>query len=152
MELRPNPLLTYIGLAAASATAARHRSILAKKETIPGCCGLPPAGINNHIASWITTQFNGLDMVKRTGSGNTATQHGSKALRWAASASGSYSGRWFLAQAPEPEDEDQGEPENEEETKAEPQRRDAPAVRKPSSTEKNTEQPREGGTINPPVP
>ena len=152
MEPRPNSLFIYIGLAAASATAARLRSILTKKETMPGCCGFPPADINSHIALWITTQFNGLGMVKCIGSGSTAAQHGSKALRWATSASGSYSGRWFLAQAPEPEDKDQGEPENEEETKAEPQRRDAPAVRKPSSTEKSTEQLRGEGTINPPVP
>ena len=152
MGPRPNSLFTYVGLAAASATTAKHRSVLAKKEMVPGCCGVPPAGINNHIALWITTQFNGLGMVKRIGSGSTAAQHGSKALRWATSASGSYSGRWFLAQAPDPEDEDQEEPEDEEETKAEPQRRNAPAVRKPSSTEENTEQLREGGTINPPFP
>ena len=152
MEPRPNPLLTYVGLAAASATAARHRSILAKKETVPGCCGFSPAGTNNHIALWTTTQFNGLGMVKLFSSGSTATQYGSKALRWAASASGSYSGHWFLAQAPDPDDEGQEEPEDEEETKAEPQRRNAPAVRKPSSTEENTEQLREGGTINPPFP
>ena len=150
MEPRPNPLLTYVGLAAASATAARHRSVLAKKEMVPGCCGFPPAGINNHIALWTTTQFNGLGMVKRIGSGSTAAQHGSKALRWATSASGSYSGRWFLAQAPDPEDEDQEKPEDDDET--ETQRRDAPAVRKPSSTEKSTEQLRGEGTINPPVP
>ena len=150
MEPRPNSLFTYVGLAAASATTAKHRSVLAKKEMVPGCCGFPPAGINNHIALWITTQFNGLGMVKRIGSGSTAAQHGSKALRWATSASGSYSGRWFLAQAPDPEDEDQGEPEDDNE--AEPQRRDAPAVRKPSSTEKSTEQLRGEGTINPPVP
>ena len=150
MEPRPNSLFTYVGLAAASATAARHRSILAKKEMVPGCCGFPPAGINNHIALWITTQFNGLGMVKRIGSGNTAAQHGSKALRWATSASGSYSGRWFLAQAPDPEDEDQEKPEDDDET--ETQRRDAPAVLKPSSTEKSTEQLRGEGTINPPVP
>ena len=117
---------------------------------VPGCCGFPPAGINNHIALWITTQFNGLGMVKRIGSGSTAAQHGSKALRWATSASGSYSGRWFLAQAPEPEDEDQEKPEDDDET--ETQRRDAPAVLKPSSTEKSTEQLRGEGTINPPVP
>ena len=152
MEPYPNPLLTYVGLAAASATTAKHRSVLAKKEMVPGCCGFPPAGINHHIALWITTQFNGLGMVKRIGSGSTAAQHGSKALRWATSASGSYSGRWFLAQAPDPEDQDQEEPEDEEETKAEPQRRNAPAVRKPSSIEENTEQLREGGTINPPFP
>ena len=152
MEPRLNSLFTYVGLAAASATTTKHRSVLAKKEMVPGCYGFPPAGINNHIALWITTQFNGLGMVKRIGSGSTAAQHGSKALRWATSASGSYSGRWFLAQAPDPEDEDQEEPEDEEETKAEPQRRNAPAVRKPSSTEENTEQLREGGTINPPFP
>ena len=150
MEPRPNSLFTYVGLAAASATAAKHRSILTKKETMPGCYGFPPAGINNHIALWITTQFNGLGMVKRIGSGSTAAQHGSKALRWATSASGSYSGRWFLAQAPEPEDEDQEKPEDDDET--ETQRRDAPAVLKPSSTEKSTEQLRGEGTINPPVP
>ena len=152
MELRLNPLLTYTGLTAASATAASRRSILAKKEMMPSCCGFPPAGINNHIALWITTQFNGLGMAKHTGSGSTAAQHGSKALCWAASASGSYSGRWFLAQAPDPENEDPGEPEDEEEAKTEPQRRDAPAVRKLSSVEENTEQLHEGGTINPPFP
>ena len=150
MEPRPNSLFIYIGLAAASATTTKHRSVLAKKEMVPGCCGFPPAGINNHIALWITTQFNGLGMVKRIGSGSTAAQHGSKALRWATSASGSYSGRWFLAQAPEPEDEDQEKPEDDDET--ETQRRDAPAVLKPSSTEKSTEQLRGEGTINPPVP
>ena len=150
MEPRPNSLFTYVGLAAASATTAKHRSVLAKKETVPGCCGFPSAGINNHIALWITTQFNGLGMVKRIGSGSTAAQHGSKALRWATSASGSYSGRWFLAQAPDPEDEDQEKPEDDDET--ETQRRDAPAVLKPSSTEKSTEQLRGEGTINPPVP
>ena len=150
MEPYPNPLLTYVGLAAASATAARHRSVLAKKEMVPGCCGFPPAGINNHIALWTTTQFNGLDMVKLFSSGSTAAQHGGKTLRWATSASGSYSGRWFLAQALEPEDEDQEKPEDDDKT--ETQRRDAPAVRKPSSTEKSTEQLRGEGTINPPVP
>ena len=45
MEPRPNSLFTYVGLAAASATAAKHRSILTKKETMPGCYGFPPAGI-----------------------------------------------------------------------------------------------------------
>ena len=143
MEPRPNPLLAYIGLA----TSAQ-----VKNGTIAGYCGLTPAGPGTHVAPWIAAQFNGLDMAKCMAAGCTATKHGNKAPRWTTSISGSSAGRWFFAQAPDPEEEQQEETEDEEEAKAEPQKRNAPTVRKQPSSEENTEQLREGGTINPPFP
>ena len=119
---------------------------------MPGCCGLALTGTNNSPAPWIVARFNGLGWVKLIGAGSTAVRREGDVLHWVASISGSFSSRWFFAQAPEPEDEDQEVPEDEEEANAEPQRRNAPAVRKQSSTDENAEQLREGGTINPPFP
>ena len=119
---------------------------------MPGCYGLSLAGTSNSSAPWIVAQFNGLGKVKLIGAGSVTAKYGREALSWVASISGSFSSRWFFAQAPDPEDEDQEVPENEEEANAEPQRRNAPAVRKDSSTEESAEQLREGGTINPPFP
>ena len=147
MEPRPNPLLAYFDLAAALAAAPP-----VKNGTMPGSYGLPPAGTSYYVAPWIAAQFNGLDTAKCIAAGWTATKHGSKAPRWTTSISGSSAGRWFFAQAPDPEQEEQEEPEDEEEAKAEPQKRNAPTVRKQSSSEENAEQLREGGTINPPFP
>ena len=84
--------------------------------------------------------------------GSTATKPEKEALTWVTSLSGSSAGRWFFAQAPDPENEDQEEPEDEDEANAEPQRRNDPTVRKPSASEDNAEQLRDGGTINPPFP
>ncbi|WP_345120044.1 hypothetical protein [Hymenobacter antarcticus] len=119
---------------------------------MPGYRGLLPSSTSNHPAQWITARLNGLGRVTLIGAGSTTAMHGSEALGWVTSISGSYASRWFFAQAPAPDDEDQEEPEDEEEAQAEPQRRNAPAVRKQSSTEENAEQLREGGTINPPFP
>jgi len=91
-------------------------------------------------------------MEKRSDSGSRAARIGDDTLCWAASASVNYSGRWFFAQAPEPDDEAQDEPEDEKQDEAEPQRKPAPAVRKQSSTEDNAGLLRDGGTINPPFP
>ena len=148
MEPRPNPLLAYANLTAASAAAAH-----VKNGTMPDYRRRFLAGPGNRVALWITAPLNGLDLANRTAAGCTATKHGSKGPRWTTSSSGSSAGRWFFAQAPDPEEEqEQEEPEGEEETRAEPRRREAPAVRKQPFSEENAEQLREGGTINPPFP
>ena len=146
MELRPNSLPAYANLASALAIAAQ-----VKNDTMPDCCGFTPASVGTHVAPWVTAQFNGLGLAKRMAAGCTATKHGSEAPRWTTSISGSSAGRWFFAQASDPEEE-QEEPEDEEEAKVEPKQRNAPAVRKPSARDDNAEQLREDGTINPPFP
>ena len=150
MESRPNSRFTA-ALTVTSATAARI-DILTRNGILPGCCGLASAGTNNSQARWIVAQFDDLGRMKLISTISTTAEHERKALSWVANLSGSPTNRWFFAQAPDPEDEDQAAPENEEEASIEPQSRNAPAMRKDSSTEENTGQLRDGGTINPPFP